>query len=108
VDEWTRKYPAEEVMFKMQDAGIAAGVVKNAKDMYEDPQMQHRGHFWESTEPGMEQFTFESPSSRLSKTPARFQRRYPFMGEHNTYVYNELLGISDEEFAQLLEEKVIS
>ncbi|MBI2958055.1 MAG: hypothetical protein HYY32_04345 [Chloroflexi bacterium] len=55
----------------------------------------------------MERFTFEAPSARLSLTPATFQRRFPFMGEHNDYVYTDLLKISPEEYAQLLEEEVI-
>jgi crotonobetainyl-CoA:carnitine CoA-transferase CaiB-like acyl-CoA transferase len=108
VENWTIRQKAEEVMLKLQAAGIAAGVVKNAKDIYEDPQMIYREHFWEFKEPGMEAFTFEAPSVRMSKTPARLHRRYPFLGEHNSYVYDKLLGLDAKEYAQLVEDGVIS
>lgn len=108
VGEWTRVYMAEDLMLTLQNAGISAGVVKNSRDIYEDPQMAHRDHYWKPPQgEDLEAFTFEAPAARLSLTPARYQRRYPLMGEHNDYVLFDLLNISSEEYAQLLEEKVI-
>ena len=107
VEDWTMKQSDEEVMSKLQSAGVAAGVVRNAKDIYEDPQLAYREHFWESEEPGLEDFIFEAPAARLSLTPARFQRRFPFLGEHNAYVFFDLLGLDPEEYSKLVEEEVI-
>ena len=107
VEEWTREQTAEEVMSRLQEAGAAASVVKNARDVYEDPQLLHREHFWECQEPGMEKFTFEAPSARLSETPARFQRPGPRLGEYNEYVFFKLLGIARDEYDQLVKEKII-
>ncbi|MBI2858320.1 MAG: CoA transferase, partial [Chloroflexi bacterium] len=107
VEEWTQGQTAEDVMVKLQNTGVAASVVKNIKDLHQDPQLAYRGHFWQTDEAGMEKFTFEAPPARLSKTPARFRRRFPMLGEHNDYVYFDLLGLSSEEYAQLVEEKVI-
>ncbi|MFC1965485.1 CaiB/BaiF CoA transferase family protein [Chloroflexota bacterium] len=107
VEEWTRGQKAEDVALKLQEAGVAAEVVKNIEDLHKDPQLAHREHYWESPEPGMEPFTFEAPSARLSETPARFQRRYPFMGEHSYHVFCKLLGLDANEYNRLVEEKVI-
>ncbi|MFC1990312.1 CaiB/BaiF CoA transferase family protein [Chloroflexota bacterium] len=107
VQEWTTGQQAEDVALKLQEAGVAAEVVKNIEDLHKDPQLAHREHYWESPEPGMESFTFEAPSARLSETPARFQRRYPFMGEHSYSVLCELLGLDANEYNRLVEEKVI-
>ncbi|MBM2825672.1 MAG: CoA transferase [Dehalococcoidales bacterium] len=107
IEAWTREHKVEDVALALQQAGIAATVVNNIKDLHEDPQLIHRQHFWEPEEPGMEPYTFEAPSARLSQTPARLQRRHPLLGEHNDYVYGELLGIDPQEYAQLVEEKVI-
>lgn len=107
IEQWTQPQKAEDVMLRLQKADVAAGVVKNARDMYEDQQLLDRDHFWESTEPGMEHFTFEAPPARLSKTPAQFQRRFPFLGEHNDYVYCNLLHIGSEEYAELIEQGVV-
>lgn len=107
VEDWTMEQRAEDVMFRLQQAGIAAGLAQSIRDLEEDPQLRHRQHFWQSTESGMEKFTFESPSARMSKTPARFQRPGPLLGEHNDYVFMDLLGMDSHEYAQLVEEGVI-
>ncbi len=107
VEGWTGGLSAEEVMTKLQEAGVPASVVKNIKDLHQDPQLAYRGHFWSTSEAGMEKFTFEAPPARLSKTPAQFRRRFPMLGEHNDYVYFDLLGLNGEEYAQLVEEQVV-
>ncbi len=107
VETYTRERKAEDLALALQQAGIAATIVSNIKDLHEDPQLMHRQHFWAPEEPGMEPYTFEAPSARLSQTPARLQRRHPLLGEHNDYVYGELLGLDPEEYARLVEEKVI-
>jgi crotonobetainyl-CoA:carnitine CoA-transferase CaiB-like acyl-CoA transferase len=44
---------------------------------------------------------------RLSDNPTEIRLRSPLLGEHNSYVFKELLGMSDEEIARLEAEKVI-
>ena len=107
VEQWTLNQKAEDVMLKLQQAGVAAAVVENAQDIYEDPQLIARGHFWQPDEPGMEPYTFEDTPARLSKTPARYQRHFPMMGEHNDYVLNGLLGLSPEEIKRLVKDKIV-
>jgi crotonobetainyl-CoA:carnitine CoA-transferase CaiB-like acyl-CoA transferase len=41
-----------------------------------------------------------------SKTPGEI-RRAPLLGEHNEYVYREVLGYSEEEVNQLITEGVL-
>ncbi|GAI22328.1 unnamed protein product, partial [marine sediment metagenome] len=50
--------------------------------------------------------TYAGMPVRLSKTPYEM-RRAPFLGEHNEYVFVQSLGMSDEEFAQLMAEGVL-
>ncbi len=107
VGEWTIQHDAEELVQSLQQAGIAAYVVADARDLYEDPQLNSREHYWMPDEPGLEPFTFEAPSARLSATPARLQRRFPLMGEHNDEVYLGMLGLDPEEYAGLVAEQVI-
>ena len=44
---------------------------------------------------------------RLSKTPAAIRRHGPLIGEDNDYVLGQLLGMSQEEMARLVDEQVI-
>ena len=44
----------------------------------------------------------------LSKTPREITRPSPCLGEHNEYVYKELLGMTDDEIADCIAEGVIT
>jgi benzylsuccinate CoA-transferase BbsF subunit len=107
VEAWTIKHAPEEVMDKLQKAGVAAGVVSNSKDQAEDPQLEHYQFFHKLEHPEIgEAPIYHGPIFRLSKTPYKLGRP-PLMGEDNAYVYTKILGIPDEEFVQLLAEEVI-
>jgi benzylsuccinate CoA-transferase BbsF subunit len=106
VEEWTSEHSPEEVMALMQEAGVGAGLASNLKDLYEDPQLEHYHCFQELDHPEMGKLSlYQPPSFTLSK--ADYERhRPPLLGEHNEYVYTEILGIPDEEFVQLMAEGV--
>ena len=93
-------------MEKLQAAGVSAGVVKNTADMYVDPQLNARGMYWKMDHPEMGEFTHLGPSFRMSETPAQPYRPSPLLGEHTQYICSELLGMSDEEFVNLIPQGV--
>ena len=43
----------------------------------------------------------------MSKTPGKIRCHAPLVGEHNDYVFGELLGMPQDEIDGLKEEKVI-
>lgn len=106
IEQWTTNYPAEEVMNRLQQAGISAGVVETAEDLHSDPQLEYRHHFWVLEHQEIGKSTYDSLGSRLSKTPAELYKAAHTLGEDNYYVYTQILGLSDEEFVELLEEGV--
>ena len=108
VAEWTETHTAEEVMHMMQEAGVAAGVVQNAKDLIEvDPQLRERKFLVPLEHPVMGTFGHPTPPYKLTKTPAQISTS-PCLGEHTHYICTELLGISDEEFVELIQEEVLA
>jgi crotonobetainyl-CoA:carnitine CoA-transferase CaiB-like acyl-CoA transferase len=102
VESWTRDLSPEEVMARVQAAGVPAGVVENAADLYADPQLRHRRLFWPMDHPEMGVFTHLGASLDMSKTPALARTPSPMIGEHNEYVLTKILGKTDEEFLELL------
>lgn len=104
---WTINHEAEQIEKLMQDAGIPASVVENSRDLFEDTQLKHRGHFRWLEHKVMGQCAYDGPSFRLSKTPD-CQSAAPALGQHNEYVYQEILGLSDNEIAELLIEGIIT
>jgi len=105
---WTLAYTAEEAMRLLQEAGVPAGVVQTAEDLFNDPQLRHREHFRSLAHPVIGVHAYHSPAYRLSKTPCDIRKAGPCLGEDNEYVYKEILGLSDDEIADLLIEGVIT
>jgi benzylsuccinate CoA-transferase BbsF subunit len=101
VGEWTAGRTPEEVMEILQSAGVPAGVVKNAADIYEDPQLRQRGLFWPMEHPDMGMFTYLGQGFEMSATPAKAYRPSPRLGEHTEYICTQILGMKDAEFAEL-------
>ena len=96
--DWTASLTPEEVMARMQAAGVPAGVVKNTADVYDDPQLRQRNLFWPLPHSEMGLFTHLGQSFVLSRTPAQAYSPSPLLGEHTEYVCTKILGMSDEEF----------
>jgi len=102
IESWTTERMPEEVMTVLQAAGVAAGIVENAADVYNDPQLRERGLLWPIEHSEMGKFTHLGSSMVLSKTPARAATPSPCMGEHNEYILTKILGKTDTEFKELL------
>lgn len=107
VTQWTVDYSAENVMALMQAGGIAAGVVENAEDLMEkDPQLRHRRFFRELDHPEMGKYRAAGPAYELSALASEV-RSAPLLGEDNEYALKEILGMSDDEIAELVVEGVL-
>jgi crotonobetainyl-CoA:carnitine CoA-transferase CaiB-like acyl-CoA transferase len=102
IESWTIDQTPGEVMTLLQEAGVPAGMVENAADLFEDPQLRARGLFWPMEHSEMGLFTHLGASMVLSETPAQASTPSPCMGEHNEYVLTKILGKTDEEFVELL------
>jgi crotonobetainyl-CoA:carnitine CoA-transferase CaiB-like acyl-CoA transferase len=106
IERWTIQHEAKEVMTLLQEAGVSAGVVQNARDLYDDIQLKERDCFWVADHKELGRFSHLGQPSRLSKTPAKFYRAAPCLGEHTEYVCREMLGMSQEEYDEYLVEGV--
>lgn len=105
ISDWTKNFTKEEVMQRMQEAGVPSGIVRNAKEMLECPQLNERQLFVKLEHPVIGVCNNPAPPMKFSRTPSKV-RPAPCLGEHNHYVYTGLLGMSDEEFVSLLNEGV--
>ena len=106
IEQWTSQHEAEEIMITLQEAGVAAGVVENAEDLYGDEQLKERECFWIENHRELGRFSHLGQPSRLSKTPARLYNVAHCLGEHTEYICRDLLGISEEEYDRYLLEGV--
>ncbi len=109
VTEWTRTRSAEDVMNAMQAAGVPAGVLQTGEDLMDhDPQLRHRRFFTELEHPEVGKYRSNSGAHfTLSKCDYDLVRA-PLLGEHNEYVFKEILGVPDDEYNRLVAEGVIN
>lgn len=102
-----RLFTTDEVVNLFQEFGVPCGIVQSPEEMHRDPQLAYRGHYWKLQHPVMGERTYDGPAFRLSLTPGRLSKAAPCLGEDNEYVYKTLLGLSDEEFVELLADGVM-
>jgi crotonobetainyl-CoA:carnitine CoA-transferase CaiB-like acyl-CoA transferase len=108
IAEWTATQEKHAVAERLQAAGVPAGAVQSAQDRLEnDPQLAARGLYVELEHAEQGRRLFENVPVHLSATPGRLRRPAPLIGEHNDYVFRELLGMSDAEVDQLSAADVI-
>ena len=107
VEQWAIERSPEEVMMLMQQAGVAAGVVQDGEDLLtRDPQLREREFYVYLDHPEAGRIAHDGLTFALSATSGEI-RRAPLLGEHNDYVYREILGFSEEEVNQLITDGVL-
>ncbi len=100
IADWTSRFTREEVESLLLSADIPVHRVSRPSDVYADPQLAARHYFTPLEHEVMGTRQFEPQSDFiLSKTPRQVRRPSPLVGQHNEYVFKELLGMSDEEIA---------
>jgi len=83
--------------------------VLNERDTLRDPQIFCRG-FYErldgrKTDTGIHMFP--GMLWKYTKTPMSIRLPAPGLGEHNDYVFKQLIGMSDEEIVRLEKDEII-
>src|SRR5437870_3311178 len=106
VAEATRSHDAGELAGRLQAAGIAAGVVESALDLHADSAPAGWGFFQWLEHPARPAAPYEGHALRLEATPGRLRWAAPALGEHTVLVLREVLGLTEEETARLIDERV--
>ena len=108
LEQWTIKHTPKEVMNLLQQAGIPAGMVEDAKDLATDPHLIARNFFVQAEHPVLGETFSDNTPIKLSHTPARFCQAAPLLGQDNLYVYRDILGMDEQEILKYIEAGVIS
>lgn len=103
----TSRYERKALTKQLQAAGVAAFASLSAKDLAQDEHLRMRGTVMDMTSPKGNTRAVVSAPWRFEKTPARMDRWMPGLGEHNEYVFGEILGLAKSEIARLIEQEVI-
>jgi crotonobetainyl-CoA:carnitine CoA-transferase CaiB-like acyl-CoA transferase len=97
VGEVTTQYRNDELMNRLQAAGVKAGLVADWPDLWDDPQMTHRGHNVTVEHPVVGKYENQNGGFRLSGADAIFKPA-PLLGEQTEEIARGILGLSRDEF----------
>lgn len=100
IASWTIHHRAEPLATKLQAEGIAAFKSVNSMDLLTDVHLWNRGFYQEVTESSGSTRTIVGPGWKMSRG-ASITSGAPRLGEHNAYIFGEVLGLSAEEQQQL-------
>ena len=107
IEEWTKGHTPREVTDKLQAHGVAAFPSLAPDELMQDPHLLHREAFptVRHEEKGSQRAV--APPWRFSATPAAIEQWTPDLGEHNQDVFHGILGLPQQEVADLEAAQVI-
>ena len=78
-------------------------MVQSAREMLDvDEHIKERGFYVYLDHAETGRSAYDGPPFRLSKTPGKLRSPAPLLGEHTEYVTKEILGLNDDEIADLM------
>ena len=107
VEARTASFWADDLARLLQDRGVPAAPVADARDLARDPQLQERGFFTRLVHPRLGEITADRGGIRLGgDTPS--PRPAPLLGQDNEKVFAQLLGWSSSKIEELRARGVIA
>jgi len=106
ISEWTRLRDRDLMARQLGEAGVAAAPSRDARDLMRDPHLRARGVFVELDHPETGPRDFVGLPWQMSGCQPALKRS-PLLGEHNDYVFGQLLGLDEAEIARLKKSGVI-
>lgn len=100
ISNWTRQHNAQELAVKLQMLGVAATKSASSVDLVADGQLWSREFYREVTESDGNTRSIVGPGWKMSRGAA-ITTGAPRLGEHNAYIFGEVLGLSAEEQRKL-------
>ena len=101
LEKWCRARDAFDAAETLRRAGAPAHAVLRPSDLYDDPQLSHRGFFVTLEHAEMGPTPYDGPATLFSRTPARLRWAAPCLGQHNEQVVRDLLGADADECRRL-------
>ncbi|MEE2687072.1 MAG: CoA transferase, partial [Chloroflexota bacterium] len=111
IRKWTNKFDKYELMHMLQGKGIPAGPVLTGQEVHFDEHYQSRNFLERVTYPddrNMGTRLLMGRPYKYSNTPLKIRKPAPPFGAENEYLLKDLLGLSVDDYDQLIEQATIS
>jgi crotonobetainyl-CoA:carnitine CoA-transferase CaiB-like acyl-CoA transferase len=97
-DEWIAAFAA---------AGLPTGPINTVDQVFQDPQVLHRGMVQEVEHPTAGRVKLVGIPVKFSATPGEIRQPPPLLGQHTEEVLGGLLGLSAQEIETLRAQGVV-
>ena len=104
---WSAQQSAEEAVERLQAAGIPAHVSWSARDIVADGHLRARGAIVDVPDGETTRAAIGAPARFGRSADPSIERGTPALGEHEDYVFGELLGLDRAERRRLEDDAVI-
>ena len=101
ITEVMRTRAKHEWIEALEAANVPCGPINNMKEVFEDPQVQHRKLRVDMPHPTGGVAPVVASPMRLADTPVEYRLAPPLLGQHNEEIYRGLLGKSAADLARL-------
>lgn len=102
---WSQDKVAADLALMLQQRGIAATKSFSSIDLIADHHLWAKGFYSDVVYPDGDSRPTTGPGWTMSRGAA-IERGAPSLGQHNAYIFGEVLGLSEEEQAALSEEGI--
>ncbi len=99
--EWTSQWE-QDALFAALAPAVPAGMVPDQTGLPLDAQVRHRGYYVTLEHTEMGTVPYDGLQAHLSRTPGRLTKAAPCVGEDSYTVLADLLGMDEDEIADLL------
>jgi crotonobetainyl-CoA:carnitine CoA-transferase CaiB-like acyl-CoA transferase len=97
----------EQLFHELQAVGVPAAPTHDELEALADEHLNARGFFQEATIEGIGTHRYPGMTIEMANTPNEIRLPPPKLGEHNEYVYLDLLGYSRDEYESLIERGLV-
>jgi crotonobetainyl-CoA:carnitine CoA-transferase CaiB-like acyl-CoA transferase len=107
IAEWTRHHTSADVLTRLHEAGVPAGLVYEPRDMIEDSQFAARESLARVEDTRHGELVMQAVVPKLSETPGSIRWAGEALGADTDAVLTEVLGLSTDEIDELRRQAVI-
>ena len=107
IEKIMKQRNSEEWLQKLDEENIPCGPINTIDEVFANEQIRHRGMQLEMNHPVAEKISIVANPIKFSKTPNKYDRPPPLLGEHTNEILTELLELDKDKIDTLKNAGVI-